>query len=138
MEQFIKKIKLENLLSFSAPSCEIPLGNLNVLIGPNGSGKSNIIEAISLLQASPKELTEPIRRGGGIRDWLWKGASEIPVAEIEIVVNPLVAGTQNFRYKLAFTSIGQRFELADECLENEYPVQGQLEPNSVRYSFCQH
>lgn len=128
MEQFIKKIKLQNLLSFSASPCEIPLGNLNVLIGPNGSGKSNLIEAISLLQATPKELAEPIRRGGGIRDWLWKGAKESPTAGIEIIATKPPMGTQHLRYNLAFTSTGQRFELADECLENENPDQGQAEP----------
>ncbi len=128
MEQFIKKIKLENLLSFSTPPCEISLGNLNVLIGPNGSGKSNLIEAISLLQATPKELTEPIRKGGGVRDWLWKGAVEPPTADIEIIATKPPTGTHHLRYKLAFTSTGQRFELADEFLENENPDQGQAEP----------
>jgi len=128
MNQFIKNIKLENLLSFSTPAVDIPLGSLNVLIGPNGSGKSNLIEAISLLQATPKELTNPIRRGGGVKDWLWKGADGHPTATIEIVTTSPPVGTHNLRYRLAFTSTGQRFELTDECLENENPDQGQTEP----------
>jgi predicted ATPase len=63
---------------------------LNVLIGPNGSGKSNLIEAISLLQSAPSALASPVRDGGGIRDWLWKGLKK-PVASVEIVAdNPVV------------------------------------------------
>ena len=67
---FIKHIKLENLLSFGPDTEALELRPLNVLIGPNGSGKSNLIEAIGLLKATPRDLTIPIREGGGIRDWL--------------------------------------------------------------------
>ncbi len=129
MIPFIKNIQLSNLLSFSTPPAVIPLGNLNVLIGPNGSGKSNLIEAISLLQAAPKELADPIRKGGGVRDWLWKGTKELPVAAIEILTTKAPAGIHDLRYKLAITSLGQRFVLSDECLENEKPDQGQPEPS---------
>jgi len=66
----IKKIRLQGLLSFE--DMELELRNLNVLIGPNGSGKSNLIEALSLLQALPTDIGEPIRRGGGIGEWIRK------------------------------------------------------------------
>ena len=46
---------------------------LNVLIGPNGSGKSNFLEVMALLQAAPRDISEPIARMGGVREWLWKG-----------------------------------------------------------------
>jgi predicted ATPase len=69
----LQKIKLTNLLSFGPDGMELELRPLNVLIGPNGSGKSNLIEAISLLQAAPTNVLRPIREGGGIRDWTWKG-----------------------------------------------------------------
>ena len=46
---------------------------LNVLIGPNGSGKSNFLEVIALFQAAPRDVSEPIARMGGVREWLWKG-----------------------------------------------------------------
>lgn len=68
----IKSIKLRNLLSFGDPGLDLELKPLNVLIGPNGSGKSNLIDAISLLQAAPRDIAEPIRRGGGIGEWLNK------------------------------------------------------------------
>ena len=65
-KRFIHKIKLQNFLSYGSEGEEIELQPLNVLIGPNGSGKSNLIEAIGLLQATPSNLTAPIREGGEI------------------------------------------------------------------------
>lgn len=81
----IKSIKLKNLLSFGDPGLDLELKPLNVLIGPNGSGKSNLIDAISLLQAAPRDIAEPIRLGGGINAWLNKiGTAE--TAEIVATV----------------------------------------------------
>jgi predicted ATPase len=82
----LNSIKLTNLLSFGAETEIILNPGLNVLIGANGSGKSNLIEAISLLQAMPKDLAKVIRDGGGIDEWLWKGEKN-PVASIEIVMS---------------------------------------------------
>lgn len=81
----LKSIKLTNLLSFGAETEIILNEGLNVLIGTNGSGKSNLIEAISLLQAMPKDLTQVFRSGGGIEEWLWKG-NKNPFAKIEVVI----------------------------------------------------
>lgn len=123
----IRRIKLENLLSFGPETKELEFGPLNVLIGPNGSGKSNLIEALGLLQAAPKDLTAPIREGGGIRDWIWHGDPRASVAHIEAVVeNP--KGTQALRYRIGFAEKGQRFELTDERIENEQPDTGHDKP----------
>ena len=84
----IRTIRLENILSFGPGHEPFPLEPLNVLIGPNASGKSNLIEALSLLAAAPGDLQEPIREGGGIRDWLWKGARSAPTATVEVTVAP--------------------------------------------------
>jgi AAA15 family ATPase/GTPase len=46
----IKEIKIENFKSIA--SLNLELGRLNVFIGANGSGKSNILEAISVGQAT--------------------------------------------------------------------------------------
>src|SRR5262249_4694807 len=96
-----------------------PLEPLNVMIGPNAAGKSNLIETISLLQAAPNNLAAPTRRDG-VANWLWKGTRTAPVAEIEAIVGkpgrPLA-----FRWRLAFTVVGGRFELVDEVIENELP-----------------
>ena len=62
---FLKRITLTNFLSYGETVPAIELGPLNVIIGPNGSGKSNLIEAIELLRATPKDLLTPIRDGGG-------------------------------------------------------------------------
>ena len=116
----IHRIKLENILSFGPTTKELKLGPLNVLIGPNGSGKSNLLEAISLLQAAPKDLTSPIREGGGVHDWIWRGEPTAPSAKIEVIVeNPV--GYQPLRYQFTFAERGQRFELIDECIENSKP-----------------
>jgi len=85
----IKSIKLKNLLSFGDPGLDLELKPLNVLIGPNGSGKSNLIDAISLLQAAPRDIAEPIRRGGGIREWINKDLDQIylPGANVEVAID---------------------------------------------------
>lgn len=123
----IRRIKLKNLLSFGPKTKDLEFGPLNVLIGPNGSGKSNLIEAIGLLQAAPKDLTNPIREGGGVRDWIWKGEHGVNGAKIEVVVdNP--KGPQSLRYQFTFAEKGQRFELTDERIENEKPDSGHGQP----------
>lgn len=99
----------------------LELKNLNVLIGTNGSGKSNLIDAVSLLQAAPTDLTVPIRRGGGVRDWLWRGVEELPTALLEVIIPPPPKGSMDLRYHIAFSALNQRFELIDECLENVEP-----------------
>ena len=123
----IQRLTLRNLLSFGPNTPELLLDRLNVLIGPNGSGKSNLIEAIGLLQAAPKDLTGPIREGGGVQDWIWKGKKKLQIASIEAVIeNP--KGAVPLRYHLAFTEIGQRFQLSDERIENERPDKGHSDP----------
>ena len=100
----------------------LPLEPLNVFIGPNGSGKSNLIEAVRLLQAAPDDLAEPVRLGGGVQDWIWKGDAQ-GTATIDVIAeNP--NGQMPLRHLLQFRESGHRFELADERIENEraYPI----------------
>lgn len=123
----IKTITLTNFLSFGPTSKPLELRALNVIIGPNGSGKSNFIEALELLCATPKDLLTPIRDGGGVRDWLWKGATKPPIAMINAVIdNP--KGQMPLRYVLSFTEVGQRFEIVDERVENEAPYERHINP----------
>lgn len=119
-KRLIQSIKLQNFLSFGPDAEEIELKSLNVLIGPNASGKSNLIEAIGFLQASPIDLGFPIREGGGILEWLWKGSRTTPIAEVNATVY-YAAGIMPLRHRISFTMVGQRFELADEAVENEHP-----------------
>ena len=123
----IRRIKQTNLLSFGPDSEAIELKRLNVLIGPNGSGKSNLLEGIDLLRSAPRDLPAPIRAGGGIHDWIWRGKPEGSVAHIEAIVeNP--QGPQALRYRLGFAERGQRFELTEERIENEQSNEGHAEP----------
>jgi len=126
----LKSIKLTNLLSFGPNSEPLELGPLNVLIGANGSGKSNLIEAISLLQAAPRNLTKPIVEGGGLREWLWKGAEGTPVATIEVGIEYPDRAHVNeagklLRYKLSFTDVQQQIEVVDEHLVENSTGNGQ-------------
>ena len=118
---FLKSLTLSNILSFGPEPHTVHLGPLNVIIGPNGSGKSNFIEAIGLLKAVATDVQEPIRAGGGVAEWLWKGSGGTGVAKIEATVtDPLnddeAAQTHrdSFSYRLSFSEIGQRFHLRTE------------------------
>ena len=86
-QKLVRTIRLSNFLSYGQNEEIIELGPLNVLIGPNCSGKSNLIEAFGLLQTTPKDLTAPIREGGGVSEWIYKGDNATPVAEINVTVN---------------------------------------------------
>ncbi|MBW1676342.1 MAG: AAA family ATPase [Deltaproteobacteria bacterium] len=119
--KFIRTIQLTNFLSYGEGADIVELEPLNVLIGPNCSGKSNLIEAFALLQATPKDLTAPIREGGGVTEWLYKGKKGTPVAEINVTLN-YPHERIPFRYRLSFTKVGQRFELVDEAVECERPT----------------
>ena len=59
---FIRRLRLDGLLSFAPGSPEFELRPLNVLIGPNGSGKSNLIEALYLLSSTPPDLVMAVRK----------------------------------------------------------------------------
>jgi predicted ATPase len=117
-KRFLRTIKLQNILSFGADAAELELLGLNVLIGPNGAGKSNLIEIVSLLQATPRDFLEPIQTGGGITEWLWKGSEGAPIAEIDVTVS-YPQGIMPLRHRLDFRMIAQRAELVDEAIENE-------------------
>jgi predicted ATPase len=123
----IQSIKISNLLSFGPGSEAIPLKPLNVVIGPNASGKSNLLESIDLLRNAPEQVTKPIREGGGIGDWLWKGSGRIPEASLNVVIE-YPQGPQNLRYILTFSSVSQRFEVIDERIENESAMPEHPEP----------
>ncbi|NEQ68649.1 MAG: AAA family ATPase [Symploca sp. SIO2D2] len=126
-KRFIHTLRLQNFLSYGGEGEEIELQPLNVLIGPNASGKSNFIEAMGLLKATPTNLTAPIRKGGGMGEWLWKGEKEPPVAKIEAIVD-YPEGVMPLRYRVGFTSSNQRLELIDEAVENKLPNDGENQP----------
>jgi predicted ATPase len=129
----LREIRLSNLLSFGPDTPALGLERLNVLIGPNGAGKSNLIEALALMRATPippqttsnADVRGVMRRGGGTREWVWKGAKSQP-ASVELVVkNP--KGRKALRHRFAFRSHGNGFQLYDEQIENETPYDDQAE-----------
>lgn len=126
----LHKLTLTNLLSFEKTALE--LKPLNILIGHNGSGKSNLIEAISLIQSAPSGIAGPIRESGGIRDWIWQGAADSN-AGFETFVTPLAPNTPNIRYRVMFSAVNQRFEIRDECIENEKSIGGAKDPYRFFY-----
>ncbi|MBF0435432.1 MAG: AAA family ATPase [Magnetococcales bacterium] len=122
----LHSLKIANLLSFGPDSEEIPLRKLNIIIGANGSGKSNFLEAISLLQAAPKDLTKPVREAGGIQEWLWKPGGKGINASVEAIVraplrNSHQERTMHLRHHLSFRESGDRFDIIEERIENEKP-----------------
>ncbi|MBQ9405744.1 MAG: AAA family ATPase [Desulfovibrio sp.] len=113
---FVRSLELTNFLSFGHDGKSFELQDLNVIIGSNGSGKSNLIDAFDLLSSAPDDLRKPIRDGGGIHDWLWRGAARPALAQIKAVF-AFPSGRQDLRYVLGFTEVRQQFLLTDERIE---------------------
>ncbi|MBP6743004.1 MAG: AAA family ATPase [Deltaproteobacteria bacterium] len=145
----LKSIELQGFLSYGPDKMFLQLKALNVLIGPNGSGKSNLVEAISVLRAVPKDLPLPIRQGGGVKDWLWQnGQEKASSAHLEVVfAEGLVstkaaatvaktsakskskqAGWSAVRYHLEFGAEGDTFTVLDERIETEQASPGKKQP----------
>ncbi|HCC37691.1 MAG TPA: chromosome segregation protein SMC [Treponema sp.] len=126
----INSIRLSNFLSFGNDSEEIKLNPLNIVIGTNGSGKSNFLEAFDLLRCAPSDITKPIREGGGVSDWLYKGDNKQSNAAIDVVVkNSLPNPKYNeLRYAIEFNAVGQQFEIVDEKIVSKQPDYGETSP----------
>jgi predicted ATPase len=116
----LREITPRNLLSFGPDTTPIELNSLNVLIGPNGSGKSNFIEVLSLLRATPGDMRKVTQRGGGAKEWIWKGDPE-GVASIDVVLS-YPTQRMPLRHALLFRVENQtRFLLEEERIEDEKP-----------------
>ena len=115
---YLKSLRLQNLLSFGPDAETIDFGALNVIIGPNGSGKSNLLEAIGLLAAAPRSLSDAIREGGGVWEWLWKGSKGRTAARIEVVVDFHNPTLPTVRYELAFHHVSLWPQVVDERISN--------------------
>jgi predicted ATPase len=126
----IQAITPRNLLSFGPENPTLGLGRLNVLIGPNGAGKTNLLEILGLLQSTSRDLTEPIREGGGITEWLWKGEKQkqpSPVASLEVLVTS-EHGDVPIRYLLAFTRAGFNISITRESISTSRPFGNHPKP----------
>jgi predicted ATPase len=121
----LKSLQVAGLLSFAPGAEPVDLGPLNVLIGPNASGKSNFIEAIGLLRATPQNLGAALREGGGMLDWLHKGAKGVR-GELSAVV--AYKRSSDLRHRLVLAEAGHKLELVDERIENAQAKVGKDRP----------
>ena len=121
MNTFLRNVELDGFLSFAPKSSQISLTPLNVVIGPNGSGKSNLIEAIELLRALPADLAQPIREGGGVGEWIWKGSEPSGSATVTVQIAGR-ARKPDLLYGLSFAEVGQRLEVTEEALARQLPA----------------
>lgn len=141
----LKSITLNGFLSFGPGVERFPLERLNVLIGPNASGKSNLVEAMAVLRAVPRDLSKPIREGGRVKDWLWRGdpggtqggttansATASSRARVELVFSEgwiaHAKGDPAVRYRLVFGAEGDSFAVLDERVENVESTPGGGKP----------
>jgi predicted ATPase len=118
----LTKITLTNFLSYGPGPQPIDLRPLNVLIGANGSGKSNLVEALSVLRAVPRDVTLPIRRGGGVEEWFWRGDPPIARADastIEVTFESGRVSKEPIRYALEFESEAGAFVVSSERLVDD-------------------
>ena len=125
----VRRLKVTGLLSFGPTGIDLPMEPLNVLVGPNGSGKSNFLEVLGLLRAAPRDLDEPFRRRGGVREWLWKGEESHGVATVETIIECSTDGERLVKYALEFTADGGGLHVAGEELRS----MGAQQPKAVEY-----
>ncbi len=117
----IETLTPRNILSFGSDCSELRLGKVNIFIGPNGSGKSNLIELLRLLKNTSGDLLTPIREGGGVIEWIWKGdlkRSTPATASVELTLSSQ-AGAVPMKYVLEFTQSGHTFEIVHELLQSQ-------------------
>lgn len=116
-EPILRSVCPRNILSFGPDTRPIELRRLNILIGANGAGKSNLIEILALLEGATKDLTVPIREGGGIAEWLWKGGEAKSnggtIGSLDVHASPL-SGNISTEYLLSFRRAGFNIEIVEE------------------------
>lgn len=123
-----------NFLSPYKVTTTLQMRPLNVLVGPNASGKSNLVEALALLRAAPRDLPLPIRRGGGVAEWIWRGDGKAPDrATLEVYLHAPVIMAESLLshllcYSLTFGAQGGAFMVFDERIERD---DGESNPSVV-------
>ena len=125
----IQHLTPNNFLSFGPDNPGIELRALNLFIGPNGSGKSNLFEAVSLMRATPKEVRDVTRKGGGVTEWIWKGQPQ-GTASVEWVVTSR-RGDVPLRHTLGFGAVDQAFALQHEQILRSSKRSGPSYSNTV-------
>ena len=99
---FIQSITPRGFLSFGPDTPPLELRPLNVLIGPNASGKSNLIDLLRLVRSLPSDMQAPIRGGGGVEGWFWKGSAQNTEPSLELDTSPF-GSSQYHHHRLVFS-----------------------------------
>ena len=108
----IRRIKVSGLLSFGPQGIDLSMEPLNVLIGSNGFGKIQPAGSSGFAPRGPaRAYAGPIKRGGGVWEWLWKGDDAPGKATLEAVVNVSGEGGNPLLHELEFTDHGGLFEV---------------------------
>lgn len=116
----IHRLTLQNFLSYGPEGVSVDLLPLNVLIGPNASGKSNLLEALSVLRATSRDLQGAIREGGGIDEFIWKATGSDPHCIIEALIDdPQPLLTDRIRYQIELGRTGPRVDVVGELIQGE-------------------
>lgn len=114
----IRRLTLQNFLSFGPEGVSVDLLPLNVLIGPNASGKSNLLEALAILRATARDLQGAIREGGGIDEYIWKNDDAHKTARLDAVVDdPQALLTDCIQYGIELGRTGTRLDVASELIQ---------------------
>lgn len=110
----IRDLRFDNLLSFGPRGVVVEVQPLNVLIGPNASGKSNLLEALAVLRASATDLGTAIREGGGVEEYLWKGAKVTEVAQLTAHIGEERGSVGTVHFSIGLTKAGSRVLVDNE------------------------
>lgn len=134
----LKQITLANFLSYGEEGVSLDLGSMNVLVGPNGAGKSNLLDAIGFLSATTKGVAVPVRMGGGVSDWIYKGNPQ-SLASIGVVMANSPHNAERFgcdlEYAIKFACVKNRFEVVAESLTTDRPLN---EKEHKKYVYYDH
>jgi predicted ATPase len=113
----IRRLTLQNFLSYGPEGVSVDLLPLNVLIGPNGSGKSNLLEGLALFRAAASDLQSAVREGGGVSEYLWKGNPQAEVMTLHITVNePKPLLTDIITHSIDLAQAGTRLDVQTEVI----------------------
>ncbi|HEX2078981.1 MAG TPA: AAA family ATPase [Longimicrobium sp.] len=113
----IRRLTLNNFLSFGPDGVSVDLRPLNVLIGPNASGKSNLLESLAILRATAGDLQAAVREGGGIGEYLWKGRRTSPSGSLHALLSePKPSLTDVISHSIELARVGTKFEVAAEVI----------------------
>lgn len=113
----IRRLTLQNFLSYGPEGMAVDLLPLNVLIGPNASGKSNLLEALAILRATAKDLQAAIREGGGSGEYVRKGTDSLTRAVIQATVDDPFPGYPDLlTHRLELGRVAALLVVADEYI----------------------